>query len=413
MRTEVPEGWTAEPLGTLAQIVGGSGFPHSHQGKDGLEFPFVKVSDMNSPGNERVVRYAANTVSHVHLAELGATPYPPGTTVFPKVGAALLTNKRRVLGVHAAFDNNVMGVIVRERLDSEFLFQWTQTVDFALHVQRGAVPSVNQSTVSSLRVALPPLPEQKKIAAILSSVDEAIQATQAVIEQTRRVKEGLLQDLLTRGIGHTRFKQTEIGEIPESWNVRRFGDVVELRHGFQFRTHHFRDAGVRVIKIQNVTARGVLDWANCDFVHEELVQDLGRFLLNQGDILMSLTGNIGRVCRVPPGTPPLLQNYRVGRFVPKESLAPDYLVWLLQSPLLLNQLLVRANTTAQANIGKAEMAKALVPVPSSTNEQREVSDRLSVIESFERRAEASALTLDTLKAGLLQDLLTGKVRVAA
>ncbi len=72
-------------------------------------------------------------------------------------------------------------------------------------------------------VLLPPLAEQKKIAAILSSVDEAIQATEAVIEQTRRVKDGLLQDLLTRGIGHTRFKQTEIGEIPESWEVRQLG----------------------------------------------------------------------------------------------------------------------------------------------------------------------------------------------
>ena len=72
---------------------------------------------------------------------------------------------------------------------------------------------------------LPPLPEQKKIAAILSSVDEAIQATEAVIEQTRRVKDGLLQDLLTRGIGHSRFKQTEIGEIPESWEVQLLDTV--------------------------------------------------------------------------------------------------------------------------------------------------------------------------------------------
>ena len=79
---------------------------------------------------------------------------------------------------------------------------------------------------SSTVLPLPPLPEQKKIAAILSSVDEAIGATEAVIAQTRRVKEGLLQDLLTRGIRrggrpHTRFKETVIGEIPESWEVLR------------------------------------------------------------------------------------------------------------------------------------------------------------------------------------------------
>ena len=76
---------------------------------------------------------------------------------------------------------------------------------------------------------LPPLPEQTKIAAILSSVDEAIAATQSVIDQTRKVKQGLLQDLLTRGIGHTRFKQTEIGEIPEAWEVKRLDSVVKLK----------------------------------------------------------------------------------------------------------------------------------------------------------------------------------------
>ncbi|MDZ7778956.1 MAG: restriction endonuclease subunit S [Gemmatimonadota bacterium] len=81
------------------------------------------------------------------------------------------------------------------------------------------------------RLLLPPLPEQRKIAAILSSVDDAIAATRKVIEQTERVKQGLLQTLMTRGIGHTRFKQTEIGEIPEEWEVVTLEDVCEVRTG--------------------------------------------------------------------------------------------------------------------------------------------------------------------------------------
>ena len=206
MQTDVPEGWERKPLGTVATIVGGTGFPTKHQGQTGAEFPFIKVSDMNLAGNERTVTWSTNSVTQDTLKLLGATAHPVGTTIFPKVGAALLTNKRRLLGVPATFDNNVMGVIARHA-DSDFVFHWTCTLDFANHVQLGALPSINQATVSSLPILLPPLPEQRKIAAILSSVDEAIQATQAVIEQTRRVKEGLLQDLLTKGIGHTRFKQ--------------------------------------------------------------------------------------------------------------------------------------------------------------------------------------------------------------
>ena len=76
---------------------------------------------------------------------------------------------------------------------------------------------------------MPPLPEQRKIAAILSSVDDAIEKTQAVIDQVQAVKRGLMQELLTRGLPgrHTRFKQTEIGEIPESWELLSLGQLID------------------------------------------------------------------------------------------------------------------------------------------------------------------------------------------
>lgn len=125
---------------------------------------------------------------------------------------------------------NVCGYmrVLTPDLDARFLhasldFQH-QRINF--DYQSKAHPSVIRPLY---RVPLPPLPEQKKIAAILSSVDEAIQAKRAVIEQTRRVKEGLLQDLLTRGIGHTRFKQTEIGEIPDAWKVRHLRQITQSR----------------------------------------------------------------------------------------------------------------------------------------------------------------------------------------
>ena len=99
----------------------------------------------------------------------------------------------------------------------------------SLLVAGSTVKGVSVAEIKKLSMTRPPLPEQKKIAAILSSVDQAINATQAVIDQTRKVKEGLLQDLLTRGIGHTRFKQTEVGEIPEGWEISTLGAVFSER----------------------------------------------------------------------------------------------------------------------------------------------------------------------------------------
>jgi type I restriction enzyme S subunit len=113
--------------------------------------------------------------------------------------------------------------------------------------------SISFDTLAAEELRLPPLAEQKKIAQILSSVDEAIEATQAVIDQTRRVKEAMLQTLLTRGLGHTRFKQTEIGEIPEAWEVRRLGELVTLHNGRAYAQHEMLSAGPwKLIRIQNL-----------------------------------------------------------------------------------------------------------------------------------------------------------------
>ena len=95
--------------------------------------------------------------------------------------------------------------------------------------------SLNRADIGDLVVALPPLPEQRKIAAILSAVDEVIEKTEAVIESLQALKKAMMQELLTRGLPgrHTRFKQTEIGEVPEGWEVARVGEVCELRNNLR------------------------------------------------------------------------------------------------------------------------------------------------------------------------------------
>ena len=133
---------------------------------------------------------------------------------------------------------------------------------------------------------LPPLPEQQKIAAILSSVDEAIQATQGVIDQTRRVKEGLLQDLLTRGLpGHTRFKRTEIGEIPESWEVITVGDLATFSGGHGFRPAEWSDTGLPIIRIQNLNGNQSFNY------YAGVIEE--KWLVQPGELLFAWAGSAG------------------------------------------------------------------------------------------------------------------------
>jgi type I restriction enzyme, S subunit len=137
-----------------------------------------------------------------------------------------------------------------------------------------------------LEIPVPPLPEQRKIAAILGSVDDAIRATQSVIEQTRTVKQGLLQELLTRGIGHTRFKQTEIGEVPEGWEVLPLAAVARVQTGVAKGKKNIVDpVSLPYLRVANVQD-GYLDLSEIKEITVSRA-DVDRYRVLPGDVLLT------------------------------------------------------------------------------------------------------------------------------
>lgn len=159
----------------VAEVRSGWGFPNAYQGQVAGEIPFYKVSDMNLAGNETVMSTANNYVDSATANKLGVRPAPSGTVIFPKIGAAVATNKKRLLSVDSAFDNNVMGLIPGARLNSRFLFHWMQQVDLTrLAHDSGAVPSIRKSEMESLCVPVPELPEQQRIVRVLDEFDALV-----------------------------------------------------------------------------------------------------------------------------------------------------------------------------------------------------------------------------------------------
>ena len=121
--------WMVKQLGAVASVAGGSSFPKKYQGKSSGKYPFFKVSDMNASGNEVYMNHAANYVDDDDLATMKAKYHPAGTIVFPKVGGAIVTNKKRLLTCDAFFDNNVMGVSPKSGLSSEFIYKFFLSLD--------------------------------------------------------------------------------------------------------------------------------------------------------------------------------------------------------------------------------------------------------------------------------------------
>ena len=156
------------PLGTVVEVRSGWGFPKAEQGEVEGVYPFYKVSDMNLAGNEFQMTSANNFVSEAVARKLRVKPAPAGTVIFPKIGAAVATNKKRVLTVASAYDNNVMGLVPGPQIESGYLYHWMQTFDLSsLANDSGAVPSIRKSEAERLEVPLPPLEEQHRIAARL------------------------------------------------------------------------------------------------------------------------------------------------------------------------------------------------------------------------------------------------------
>ncbi len=159
-------------LGEIVEVRSGWGFPNAHQGEATGEYPFYKVSDMNLLGNETVMTRANHYVSTDVAKKLGVRLAPAGTVLFPKIGAAVATNKKRVLSCPSAYDNNVMGLVPGERVTSRFLYHWMQTFDLSrLANDSGAVPSIRKSEAEQVQIPLPEIHVQQRISDLLDKFE--------------------------------------------------------------------------------------------------------------------------------------------------------------------------------------------------------------------------------------------------
>ena len=158
-----PKGWAVASFPNIGQWVAGSGFPTDEQGHTDKEILFCKVSDMNLPANSRHLVEANNTIDSATAKKLRATILKEGTVVFPKIGGAIATNKRRLIVKPTIVDNNCMGITPCSVIDSEWLFILLSSIDFVKYQSGTSIPSISQRTLDQIEFGVPPLNEQKMI----------------------------------------------------------------------------------------------------------------------------------------------------------------------------------------------------------------------------------------------------------
>ena len=237
-----PEGWTHVDLASVASITMGQAPPSSDVAESGDGLPFIQGNaefGFRHPSPQKVCRVP------LKIAEIGDVLI----SVRAPVGALNMADRQLAIG-------RGLAAIRLRGIDSGF--GWHAIASAAVQLRRLAQGStfeaVNRDALAAMVLPRPTLAEQRKIAAILSSVDETIEKTEAVIAKLDVVKKAMLEELLTRGIPgrHSRFKQAEIGEVPEEWLVRPLGDLVDFVNGRAFSERDWKKTGVPIIRIQNL-----------------------------------------------------------------------------------------------------------------------------------------------------------------
>lgn len=299
-------------------------------------------------------------------------------------------------------DKSILGSYISYSINS------VMKVDLAKLAQGSSVYHLYASSLSEFNVILPSLPEQQKIVEILSTVDEQIENNNQLIAKTNELKKGLMWQLLTKGIGHIEFKQTEIGEIPVEWGVYHLSDVFSINSSsinpqtLKEELYHFSlpayDESRIPIKENSQMIKSV------------------KTLINQDSILVSkLNPRISRVWLIKAED---YQGLKVSstefiNYTPSiDHVDLKYYYYLFSSQMFQEELFLRESGTtgSRKRVSPKETLEILVCSPP-LKEQQKIANILSVvdeqIESYEQEKEKYT----ELKKGLMQQLLTGKIRV--
>ncbi len=285
----------------------------------------------------------------------------------------------------------------------------------------GSMKNIAQDRFLDLEALIPPLVEQRRIASILSSVDDAIEAAQAVIDQLQVVKKALMTELLTRGLPgrHKRFKMTEIGDVPEEWVVTRLGDVLEgIDAGWspQCDTVPAAPSEWGVLKVSAAS------WG--EFLPEENKRLPGTLAprpeleVHAGDLVLSRANTInlvGRSVLVRQPTARRMLSDKLLRLRPRSDVAvPGFVNLLLETQLCRSQIEDGASGSSGSmkNISQEVIRGLKVPLPS-VEEQRAM---LGLADGVAERRTASlghCEALRLVKSTLAEELLAGRLRVPA
>ena len=409
---QVPDGWKVARLGYVAEVVGGSTPSRSRKEFWEGEVPWVVPSELTKLKG-RYLTVAKEAITDAGLQSAGLTLIPSGS---------VLLTTRATIGVTAinaipvTTNQGFQNLIVKNGIDPLWLFYGVSSMRIELKKRAAGSTflEVSRDSVRSLPLLLPPLTEQRAIAAVLDSIDEAIERTEAVIAAIERLRDALLHELLTRGVPgwHSKWKEAPgIGTIPACWEVVRLGDVcTPPEYGASASARPFDPELPRYVRITDLTDDGRLRTEDARSANPSQVKG---YELAPDDLLFARSGaTVGKTYLYRSKDGPCVYAGYLIRFRPVPSLAaPKYLGLWTHSETYQRWVASMFRAGAQPNINAREYSSMRVPLPP-LDEQGTVVAALDGIDDTLDRSRTERDRLHSLKSSASNALLTGHVRVS-
>ncbi|EPR7549597.1 restriction endonuclease subunit S [Vibrio fluvialis] len=416
MSNATPRGWSEHKLGKYIRLQGGNAFKSEEFSQSGI--PVVRISNIKKDGSividssvcvapsESLARFEVGS-GDVLIAMSGATTGKVGRYRSPKKSYL----NQRVGRFLPKYDDSV---------SLDYVHQMTSKDSFIeailIDAIGGAQPNISSQQIESIVSLFPPLPEQKKIAAILTSVDDVIEKTQAQIDKLKDLKAGMMQELLTRGVGvdgkpYTEFKDSPVGRIPKGWEVLPLANVVERVIDCEHKTAPYVEKSeFMVVRTSNVRS-GELLFEDMKFTHSEGYSEwTKRAVPSVGDVLFTREAPAGESCLVPEGLKICMGQRMVLLRPNRELVHPCFFSMFLTSEAASKSIyeLSIGTTVSRINIEDIKRIPCMLP---PLDEQLKISRSIQSVQRVLDTKQRKLLSLQNNKKALMQDLLTGKVRV--
>ena len=403
---EIPEEWGSSKLKEVVILTQGLQVPEENQSSkklDGYE-RFLRIVDYQEEIPPRYVeiskRQAITNEKTIVMVRYGAG----AGNVYTGLKGVIANNLFQIIPKKDNLKNNFLFIFLKRDFIENYLRNISGTT---------TMPNINHGLVYNLIILLPPLPEQQKITSILSNVDNLIQNTDKLIEKTIRLKKGLMQELLTRGIGHTKFKKVpwyfgkEI-EIPEEWEVKKINELAKINSeqiNINFKYNEIEYVDISSIEKFQITK---LD----KYLTSERPSRAQRIIKNKDIIISTVRPYLKSFSLINFDKPNLICS--TGFTVVQSKINSDinFLFNYFKSYFFELNYLRKMEGMAYPAITSSVISNSLIPTPNDEKEREKIASILSntdeKIHSYERYRQK----LQNLKTSLMQKLLTGEVRVA-